>query len=413
MGRGRATQLAARLGSGPQSVPLYRISESGRASLFGQLAPVETGEWYLQADDLPPVHGHGEFKIGLYPGWPWFLEDIRPAGFLGRAFARHMGSLFGYDPDPQRWSDSELARALGLFGSNLPGHFMVGARALDEFQREKVRISEDYFLNNTPAIYPQKADLALNEGEVFGSSAAGEHPKFTTFVCDSPGGPLREVIVKFSPPGNTPVGRRWMDLLWAEHFANETLSKHGFASAKTQVLELEGRAFLESERFDRVPVLGRRGVVSLRAVDAAFIGQGGGSWADAARSMHAGGFIDADTRDRMIGIHCFGELIGNTDMHFGNVSFFLQDTFPLPLCPVYDMLPMRFRPMDTGEIRDAKLTPKLPRPEDEAIWRKMLPAAIEYWDQLARRAEVSGEFRGIAQESAAALRQLRSFDEGH
>lgn len=77
------------------------------------------------------------------------------------------------------------------------------------------------------------------------------------------------------------------------------------------------------------------------------------------------------------------------------------------------MLPMRFRPMDTGEIREAKLTPKLPRPEDEAIWRKMLPAAIEYWDQLARRAEVSGEFRGIAQESAAALRQLRSFDEGH
>jgi hypothetical protein len=408
IGRGRATRLAARHPGEDQPFPLYRISETGRAAVIGELIPIETGEWFLQSDNCPPALCQGEFKEGIFPGWPWFLEDLRPAGFLGRAFAKRLARLLGYDEDPGKWSDLQVANALSRFGPNLAGNFILGEKALDEFQREKIRIAHGFHANNTPAIYPQTAELALNEGEDFGSSAAGEQPKFTTLICDGPESSPREVIVKFSPPTDTSAGRRWADLLWAEHFANETLAEHGFAVAQTRVFEPGARVFLESTRFDRVSVSGRRGVVSLRALDAAYIGQASDNWAASARLLHAAGMINAQDRDTIVRLHCFGELIGNTDMHFGNVSFFLPDERPLLLCPVYDMLPMRFRPTGTGEVRAASLTPSLPRPENEAAWQAMWPAAHDYWKSLARSTEVSGDFQQIARDAVDVLGRIRS-----
>ncbi len=408
VGKGRATQLAARHPDGDPAFPLYRISEPGRATAVGQLTPIETGEWFLQSSDCPPALCHGEFKQGLFPGWPWFLDDLRPAGFLGRAFAKQIARLLDYDTDPGRWSDLQVATALGRFGSKLAGNFILGESALDEFQREKVRIAEGFYRNNTPAIYPEKAERVLNDGEEFGSSAGGEQPKFTTLVCDTQEAPPREVIVKFSPPTDTPAGRRWADLLWAEHLANQTLAEYGFVVARTRVLEYGGRAFLESTRFDRVNASGRRGVVSLRALDAAYIGQSSENWAVCARRLHAADLIDANDRDSIVRLHCFGELIGNSDMHFGNVSFFLPDERPLPLCPIYDMLPMRFRPTAAGEIRETKLAPNLPRPENETAWQEMWPAALDYWKRLARSREVSGDFRQIATGAIDALQRIRT-----
>ncbi|MDQ8208272.1 HipA domain-containing protein [Coraliomargarita sp. SDUM461003] len=54
-----------------------------------------------------------------------------------------------------------------------------------------------------------------------------------------------------------------------------------------------------------------------------------------------------------------GELIANTDMHWGNLSFFLPEQSPYPLAPVYDMLPMRFRPSSTGEVIERTFEPTL------------------------------------------------------
>lgn len=79
---------------------------------------------------------------------------------------------------------------------------------------------------------------------------------------------------------------------------------------------------------------GRRGLVSLRALDAAYLGLGQGNWAKAARKLHAGKWITAEDCERMIRLHCFGELIANTDMHWGNLSFFLPEQSPSLLAPV-------------------------------------------------------------------------------
>jgi serine/threonine protein kinase HipA of HipAB toxin-antitoxin module len=42
----------------------------------------------------------------------------------------------------------------------------------------------------------------------------------------------------------------------------------------------------------------------------------------------------------------FGQFIGNTDMHFGNLSFFVDNVARprFEVAPIYDMLPMMWRP---------------------------------------------------------------------
>ena len=62
----------------------------------------------------------------------------------------------------------------------------------------------------------------------------------------------------------------------------------------------------------------------------------------------------ADLVDQVRILWWYGKLIGNTDMHLGNVSFrFRPDPrgrVQLNLAPAYDMLPMLYAPLSGGEI---------------------------------------------------------------
>ena len=412
IGKGRATQLAARHEKMASPVPLYAVLENGQVERLGQLTPLRDGEqtrWLLESRHALASLLAGEFNDGLYPGWPWFLEDLRPSGFLGRAFGKRMAQLLQLKEKPEEWTDLELLASLTGFGWNLSGHFILGdGRALGDFQEHKVETAEGYYRHIAPATYSEFAQRALNEGELYGSSAGGEQPKFTTSVCDAPEDTPRAVIVKFSPTleSSAASARRWADLLHTEHIANQVLREAGFATAHTRILPIQERIFLESERFDRVGPSGRRGLVTLRALDAAYIGQGGGSWADCARKLHADKWVTAKDRDRMVRLHCFGQLIANTDMHFGNLSFFLPDEVPYPLAPVYDMLPMQFRPGGTGEIVERRFKPTLPKPEDHAAWLEMVPHAIHYWQQVRQCTDISPDFQSIAAQAIEALQQI-------
>jgi len=412
IGKGRATRLAARHQDWPAEVPLYQVQENGQVELLGHLHPLQAGtqtEWHLTLQKSQPALFGDEFKNGLFPGWPWFLEDLRPAGFLGRAFGKHMAEVYSFDDNPEKWNDFELLKALFSHGINLQGNFIVGdGRALNAFQRDRVRIEDGLYGECSPGTYINLAELALNEGEELGSSAGGEQPKFTTMVCDTPEAPPRAVIVKFSPRLDTPSGQRWFDLLHAEHLANQVLNEAGLATAQTRLFHIEDRLFIESERFDRVGTSGRKGLVTLRALDAAYIGMGNGSWADVARKLHAGKWISEADRDRMIQLHCFGELIANTDMHWGNVSFFLPKQSPYSLAPVYDMLPMRFRPSSTGEVIERSFEPKLPKPEDQSAWLEMYPHALLYWQRITEHPEITDSFKPIAEQAIAALEHIHT-----
>jgi hypothetical protein len=410
IGKARATKIAARLEEFSSATPLYRILENGQAERIGQLTPIRDGEhtqWLLKAENAPEALLEGGFKDGLYPGWPWFLEDLRPAGFLGRSLAKHVAKLYQVDEDPEKWNDLELHQVLASHGYNLQGNLLLGeGRALDTFQEGRIKIAEGHYKDVSPEVYYDLAESALSEGEQYGSSAGGDQPKFTTLAYDSPEDSGRAVIVKFSPKLDTPSASRWADLLHAEHTANEVLREAGFDSARTRTFHFKERVFLESERFDRLGATGRRGLVSLRALDAAYLGQGSGSWAKAARKLLADKWITAADCERMIQLHCFGELIANTDMHWGNLSFFLPEKSPFPLAPVYDMLPMFFRPSSTGEIIEREFAPKLPKPEDQAAWLEMVPHALTYWQGITGHSEITPPFKKIAGQAIKALERI-------
>ena len=68
---------------------------------------------------------------------------------------------------------------------------------------------------------------------------------------------------------------------------------------------------------------GRRGLVSLFALDAAFFGRMDTPWTLAAdRLVHRGWLTEQDA-EQMSLLWWFGVMIGNTDMHYGNISLFL------------------------------------------------------------------------------------------
>ena len=410
IGKGRATQLAAKHEELRSEVPIYQVQENGQLWLFGRLHALQGGGqvyWHLETEKAQSALLQDEFKNGIFPGWPWFLEDLRPAGFLGRAFARNVSGQLGISGDLNQWTDFELLKILTTYGFNLQGNFLLGnGQALDDYQSHVVRVREGLKDKYTLENYPDLAEWALDGDEKFGSSAGGEQPKFTIRLTEQSPDEFRAVIVKFSPKLDTEVGRRWADLLHAEQIANQILSEAGFAAAQTRVFEQENRAYLESERFDRVGTLGRRGLVSLRALDAAYVGMGSGSWADVAHRLYAGKWVTLEDRDRMIRLHCFGELIANSDMHWGNLSFFLPEASPFPLAPVYDMLPMHFRPSGSGEIVEREFKPRLPKPEDLDAWLEMYPYAIAFWRKVADSTSISDSFKVIAIAAIEALHRI-------
>jgi hypothetical protein len=173
---------------------------------------------------------------------------------------------------------------------------------------------------------------------------------------------------------------------------------------KSELISAENRVFLEVERFDRFPGGGRRGVISLQALDAEFVGSLR-TWRESAEALANRRIIDVETRDaiRMLGI--FGGLIANSDMHPGNLSFFTRGTRVLGLTPSYDMLPMRYAARD-GHGMDAEFEPPLPTPGDASMFRIARKAATELWERASNHEQISTEFRAIAASNLAKLRAL-------
>lgn len=159
-----------------------------------------------------------------------------------------------------------------------------------------------------------------------------------------------------------PDQARRADLLRAEHLANNILMENGIPAARTELRLVEGRTFLLSDRFDRTESGGRRAMVSLHALNDAF-GDVNRSWAASANDLRQQGWIDAAGAERLSLTWAFGRLIGNTDMHDGNASFFLTPHAPLTPTPVYDMCPMALSPRADGTLPDR--LPRLPPPPPE------------------------------------------------
>jgi hypothetical protein len=323
---------------------------------------------------------------------PYLLQDLQPAGFLGRQIPAQHPQL-NVPPRIGEWNDAHTLEYLVHFGSDLPGDLVLGEEALARSVCPQASVA---------AMAPQeRADCyaQLVETVQIGGSPApvhGEQPKFTVRLT---GSEPTSLIVKFSPLLKDPAGRRWADLLVAEHLALETLSDAGLPAARSAILESAGRCYLEVQRFDRVGSTGRRGMVSLLAVDAARFGELD-RWSRAAARLCAEQALSREDVERVRRLEAFAILIRNTDRHFGNLSLFDDYTGVFALAPIYDMLPMAYAPHADGHVPDAA-NPPLPTAETADGWSDSLRLAKAYWRRVAEDTRVSASFRDLADRHAA------------
>ena len=385
--------------------PIRSIDIDGRPQDWAEITALHGGWRLTWADSTnPPAWVDHLFAVGGFSeGFPFFLSEIRPQGFLGRAIARALPPALGLDSDPRNWpTDDDTLVYLASEGDDVAGNLIVGDGPLRRFQERLLSPPAPLSDSARATRYPELASTAASSG-IAGSSVEGEQPKFLVTLEN-----LGPVLVKFTDHLSTPTGRRWGDLYIAEAHAQALLHSHGEAHAAPRLVHAGDRLFLETPRYDRIGAHGRRGVVSLRALHDAFDGPDSNQWPAVAAHLHARGLIDAaalrSTRLR----HAFGRLIGNSDMHFGNLAFWFDDTLPFRLAPAYDMLPMQWAPTVGNATPEPAFAPPLPLPADREVWHEAAALAAEFWRLVGGNPLISPAFAAIARSAGETLARLRA-----
>ncbi|WP_049291618.1 type II toxin-antitoxin system HipA family toxin YjjJ [Franconibacter helveticus] len=375
IGAGPSIQYALRdTFRGFDSAPVYRITEEGQIKPLGNLIPVYPDGFVMEQTDNICLHSDG---------LPWWLFDMRPHGYLGRAYASAWSAELGLSPNPEDWTDSEVIRALLAHGHDAVGNLLIGEQARKQFLEMPLPAPVD-----RATTYPSLA-LAVSSGEVPGSSAGGEQPKFCTYTERG------HVLVKFTALDDNPISERWRDLLQAEHLALKVLG------VETEVFDFGGQRFLEIPRFDRTGPLGRIGLFSLRALEAEFVGRARDAWPVLVNELVKQGCVHPDAAVGTARLWAYGMLIGNTDMHHGNLSFISSHGRPYRLAPAYDILPMGFAPKSGGEIVNTLRAATLLDAISGEIWRKALQLAERFFS-------LAFDCKGFSSNFGPCLEALRS-----
>lgn len=386
LGAGKARQYALhRHVPGVTSpVPIFQVSAAGRAEPIGHIDPLQGGFYALT-----PLQGT---SYRLFEGMPYFLQDLRPQGFLGRMEPRKNRDL-DLPADISRWSDEQVLKFISRRSEHAPGDLILGNESYARYLADAARAKNSLIPQaERAARYPAMAEHSM-QGEAPGSSAGGEQPKFTGVIeRDGEGANIEHVIVKFSPQVETPSGRRWGDLLICEHLALEVLTAHQIAAARTSILETGGRVFLEVIRFDRAGLQGRLPMVTFSALDGD-LGMLDQSWTAVARELGRLGELSAADIQTVEILDLYGALIGNTDKHHGNIALAWTFDQQLSLLDAYDMLPMMYRPNAHGEIVPREWGPNL----GAGLELRHLPLcykmAYQFWSRVMEDQRISPEFK--------------------
>jgi hypothetical protein len=166
--RGARYALRRRVAAIGSQWPIYRIDEQGTAQGLGMLNAIQRDNYYVTA-------GPGRIP-GLFQGLPYYLQDARPAGFLGRAIPAAYPEL-ALPPRVLDWTDEHFLTYLTQRGADGGGNLVVGVEALN---RHLAAINSPAVVaaQKRTAQYPTFAAAAM-AGAPPGSSAHGENPKFT------------------------------------------------------------------------------------------------------------------------------------------------------------------------------------------------------------------------------------------
>lgn len=375
--------------------PVFKIDTEGNAHLIGTLYAVAQDHFLWS-----PLNAREQ----LFRSLPWFITDLHPEGFVGRAFVRQSHEELGLPPRSVDWNEDHVLSALARRGEDPMGNLVIGQKSIERYFRMARELPSPIREQEIADTYPRFAQEAV-DGQPAGSSAGGEQPKFTTIIERSRA--VRNVLVKFSPPVSTDEGRRWADLLICEHHALEVVKNFGISAAQSTIIEAGGRLFLEVVRFDRTGLIGRLPIISLRAIDNEFYGFQD-NWINAANRMASDGRLSTQDAASLRWLSVFGSLIGNNDQHFGNISLIMLDGSKLyRLAPAYDVLPMVYRPADSA-VPSRPLTVPAVVSGARKEWSSALECAGQFWKQTKSDIRISTDFRTICSENYSIVNELRA-----
>ncbi len=402
VGRGKNTRYARPAPSitGAAQWPLFWVADDGVVTEFALAT-------HLQPDVLHS-YGNGSglgINVNSARDLPWFMTPLKLRGYLGRASRSRLGAVAtDWDAQPERWSLAQQLFSAQSGALDHAGAILLGEAAVQSWQLAQQSTPQLDDASTLAMQYDGLADEAT-QGRVAGSSADGEQPKFSTRLRDA-SGRIRDVLVKFSPPRGTQFGKRWNDLLHAEAIACDVLRDHGLATPESRIVTSSKRTYFESTRIDRVSGVqaasrGRRHLLPLASVHAAFVASAPQSWPDTMARLAAQKRIAFDALATTQTLYAFGQLIGNTDMHFGNLGVIVDSPNAIAkgrmtLAPCYDMLPMRFAPGPHSDIEFTAFSNELSAALPPAIATTARALANAFWQRVSRADAVSEPWRRFA-----------------
>ena len=379
LGQGKATRyglLQPIRGLAGQQ-PLWWTNENGVTERWGTLSFLTGDALHVSAKGIDVIT-RGRL--------PWFLTPLKVQGFLGREWALRLG----LDRDPERWPLEQILFA-ALRIDDPTGAISMGERIGETLPEAPIDAA-------ARGAYYDSLAADVTATLPAGSSAGGEQAKFLTGLASG-----ERVLVKFSPPRGTPFGERWHDLLHAEALALRVLGEQGVSVAQTRIIESTKRTYLESMRFDRTGPhgLGRRHLVAIDAVHEAFVNGSRQNWAATCDALVLQRRMSPVDANAVRALFDFGHLIGNTDMHFGNLSLWADDPAKaqFTLAPIHDMLPMRWRTDSFHGLQDYAPfePPRKPAPRDNGRTSARTVACV-FWQRASTHAALSTAFCRVAAE---------------
>ncbi|MFH1873804.1 MAG: type II toxin-antitoxin system HipA family toxin YjjJ [Pseudomonadota bacterium] len=373
------------------TINIYVVDEKGQSTLYGELFSISPkGFCFVLKEE-------GIFQDKFFEDLPFFLDDLRPNGFLGRLIP-HTHSELDLPKNINQWTSNHCLQYLTEYGTDLIGNLILGDRAFERYLAKTQKSKPGIQLSERIHEYPQMANNILQYGDP-GSSAGGEQPKFPAVLENE-----KSVLVKFSPKLNNPLAMRRADLLICEHISHRVLKDHGHLSSKSELIFGENQLFLEVKRFDRIGFFGRRGVISLNALNNEYIGITG-DWKKVAQALLKQKIITQKIAEEIYWQHIYGKLIANSDMHLANLSLYFDKGTVTGITPSYDMLPMLYAPQNE-EVVSREFTPPLPTPSESIIFKKVLSVAIDFWERVTNDLHVSSNFREIASQNMIKVKSL-------
>lgn len=361
-----------------QVTPIAIVREDGTVEELGRWLGAER---VLELDRAGfPFLGPGRHTIEAE--LPWIFWDMGPSGYLGRRFAKQFPELHLPESD-SLWSANHYLTAISQRGEDLSGNLLVGERSRERYEQDFAPAIESGALKRSD-VSKVVEEFLQDAASVGSSSLGGARPKL---VLHSVGNAApHDVLLKFTPPLDTELGRRWSQLLLIESLCARTLHQHGIASvgappATYQLLPGGQRAGLMLPRFDRRPPLGRRGAGTLYWL-AATRGEAELKAPAVMASLAAEGLVsEASTRTVEL-VHAFSAAIGNNDAHLGNYGLTFDAEGKATLAPIYDVTAMIFAPL-ADELPDARVTPRAtPVPADVAPLVQTLVSLVKAESRL-------------------------------